>query len=882
MQGDVERQTEESQATFREVLRCAPWGIHTYELRPDGVLVFTGANEAADRILQVTHSQFVGRSIEDAFPPLLATEIPERYRAVAAERRVWHADVPYDFAGIRGLFEVYAFPTEPRRMAAMFQDVTERRRATLQLADSESLYRNLVENSPDGIFRADPQGDLIFVNERWSDISGYPSEAALGRGWFRAIHPDDRERVEAEWYAAARQGKPLRLDFRFLSAAGRTAWIAGTSVPVRSNGLVGFIGAFVDETERRRLATQSERLFSFSIDMLCVAGLDGYLKQVNPAWSKTLGWTAEELTSRPWLEFVHADDRPRTVVAREQLARGDVLRFFEHRYRCRDGRYRRLSWNAFPLPEERLIFAIVRDITDRHEAERQLRLVESSIQRSAEPTFWLRADGRVHFVNDAACHLLDYSREELGQMSVWDVDPALSPELWAARRQEVARAAPLVFETTHRRKDGRLLPVEVLADRIEFEGEQLFFAFVRDISQRRHDEQQRLELLAREQAAREAAQEANRAKDHFLAVLSHELRNPLAPILASVELLQRSVRGDDARAQRALEILRRNTELEARLLDDLLDLSRVVRGRVSMRRTRVSLDEVVRRAAEQFHAVAAKARLTFSVDAAPGLWVEADADRLQQVVMNLLSNAFKFTAAGGSIRVTMDSVDGRGRIAVADSGIGIEPARLPTLFDAMFQHGDAGMGHKPGLGIGLALVKSLVEMHGGRVWAESGGLGCGSRFSVELPLTAAPEVEAAQPRRRSPEDSRPLDVLLVEDNPDTREMLAETLQLLAYRVRAAASGEEALGLLAAFRPDVILADIGLPGIDGYEFLRRARQLPDPSHAPAFALTGFGQPKDVERGRTAGFIEHLVKPVDIERLDRHIRALVDAESMRGAT
>lgn len=384
----------------------------------------------------------------------------------------------------------------------------------------------------------------------------------------------------------------------------------------------------------------------------------------------------------------------------------------------------------------------------------------------------------------------------------------------------------------------------------------------------------------------EELREANSAKDRFIAVLSHELRNPLSPILAGVQVLRR-ILPSEPRVERTLRIIEHNTKLQARLVDDLLDLSRLVRGRVSLFQTPLALDEVVETSVEAAEDEIEKAGIQLTCKYERGLWVLGDAARLQQVVGNLLSNAVKFTPPGGEVRVevsacarvgddrppkipTADSVARYGCIVVEDTGVGIEPALLPRLFD-IFQQGEVEGQRAAGLGIGLALVKSLVELHGGQVWAESEGRNRGSRFTVALPLTTVPY---AEPEERETSEAARASLLLVEDNEDTRLLLADSLELLGYRVSTAASAEEALTLLQTSPPpDAILADIGLPGIDGYELMRRVRRLPGLEAVPALAITGWGQDEDVRRAREAGFSEHLTKPVDVNVLDKCLRALL---------
>lgn len=357
------------------------------------------------------------------------------------------------------------------------------------------------------------------------------------------------------------------------------------------------------------------------------------------------------------------------------------------------------------------------------------------------------------------------------------------------------------------------------------------------------------------------------SKDQFIALISHELRNPLSPILAGVEVLRRLVPLQE-RAQRTLAIIERNAKLQARLVNDLLDLSRISRGKIQLQRVPVALDAVVRAAVQAQQCDAEAARVRVRMDGNESLWVLGDFDRLTQIVVNLLSNAVKFTLAGGEVKVTCRASEGQGQILVEDTGIGIDGTLMPHLFE-LFKQGDVAGQRQAGLGIGLALVKSLTELHGGRVEAQSDGPGKGSRFCVELPLTDRPLEHG---RERSWEGrSGQIQVLLVEDSTDTRTLLAESLEMMGYKVREASCAEEGLELLRRHcLPDIILADIGLPGMNGYEFLKSARTLPGMGSVPAFAITGLVQAESVRQAREAGFEGHFVKPVDVATLDIRIR------------
>jgi CheY-like chemotaxis protein/anti-sigma regulatory factor (Ser/Thr protein kinase) len=335
---------------------------------------------------------------------------------------------------------------------------------------------------------------------------------------------------------------------------------------------------------------------------------------------------------------------------------------------------------------------------------------------------------------------------------------------------------------------------------------------------------------------------------------------------------------DEPRAMSALRIIDRNVKLQTRFVNDLLDMSRLMRGKLTIERAPIRLGEVVLSAAETCRADAARSEVTLEARAEAGLWVDADATRIQQMVINLIDNAIKFTPKGGRIAVSVTAKQGHGYVIVEDTGVGIARDRLSDIFE-MFRQGEVAARRAPGLGIGLALVKSIVDLHGCQVWAESAGPGCGSRFVIELPLYDV----AAIPLARSVAASgrAVLKLLLVEDNADTRTMLAETLAQLDYMVVPVETAEVGLEILARETVDAIVADMGLPGMDGYEFLRRARELFGGAGIPALALTGYGQESDIRRAREVGYAGHFVKPANVELLDQQLRSLVGDRGLRSS-
>jgi len=382
-------------------------------------------------------------------------------------------------------------------------------------------------------------------------------------------------------------------------------------------------------------------------------------------------------------------------------------------------------------------------------------------------------------------------------------------------------------------------------------------------------EQRYLDLLARMAAdfiersqAEHSLREADRRKDEFLAMLAHELRNPLAPMRNAVQIL-REARGDAGGARTATEMLDRQVDQMVRLVDDLLDVSRITRGRIDLRKRRVELAAVARQAVEDNRVLVASMGHTLDVVAPPQpIPLQADAVRLSQVIGNLLSNACKFTPRGGHIELRVERDGDRAVVRVRDDGIGIADEDLPRLFDLFVQVDTSLERSIGGLGIGLTLVKRLVELHGGSVEVQSEGPGRGSEFTLRIPL--GPEAPASQSEAGAPEavSARWRRVLIVDDNADSTESLALLLARRGHDVRAANDGLRAIELAREFHPDLVLLDIGMPGLNGYETCQRMRKEPWGSGITMVAVTGWGQEQDRRMARSVGFDAHVVKPLDL--------------------
>jgi len=625
------------------------------------------------------------------------------------------------------------------------------------------------------------------------------------------------------------------------------------------------------EAEARETGERYRTTLSSIGDAVLTSDAEGRVRFLNGVAERVTGWTSAEATGRPVEDvFDILNERTRAAVEspiRRVIREGIVVGLANHTVlRARDGREVPIADSGAPIRDAqgRVIGVVLvfRDVSELRDAETAIRRLATIVSSA---TFALVAETPDNVITDwnpGAEALFGYTAAEMVGRKFFElappgtVDPAppLTAELQAGRPAGE-------FEGFRRTKDGRLLEVVITLSAIRDEDGRLIGVarLVRDVTERRRE--------ARDlEDARRRVEEASAAKDRFLAMLSHELRNPLTPVLASVHRLDR--RSDlPEGVSESLAMIRRNVELEARLIDDLLDLTRIAKGKIDLDRTPVDLHEllgsVLQSSRSDFFQHGLNVTTALVAEDHFGL---CDAGRLQQVFLNLTRNAAKFTPPGGRITIrTSNPAPGRIRITVADTGRGIRPDRLAHIFEA-FDQGDVTAARRAGgLGLGLAISRSLVELHGGTIVAASEGEGRGSTFTIELGTTAERPRRAAP---RAPDDEnrsirRRLAVLIVEDDPDTGTALRLLLDEAGFDARAAQSVSSALEAFRDRPADVLVTDVGLPDGSGLDLLAALKPL-QPRLA-AIVLSGFGMERDVERSRALGFVEHFAKPLNPTRL-----------------
>lgn len=610
----------------------------------------------------------------------------------------------------------------------------------------------------------------------------------------------------------------------------------------------------------------------------------------NRAMERICGLTREEALGKSVLDIF-------PFLRETQVLEGKEVVSENHPY-CPSGTWLFKSHYSPLLDDENNVvggIAVITDITARKQAEeaantayQQLAFhVESSPLAVVE---W-DSDFRVSRWSESAERLFGWKAEEVigKHVNEWrfvftdDVDAVAL----VTNRQREGVEVHGVQRNRNYTRDGGILFCEWYNSVLKDERGKLIsvLSLVLDVTARQSAEKERAASLLREQDARRHAEEADRLKDEFLATLSHELRTPLTSILGWASMI-RNGEVEGSNATRAIETIERNARSQARLIDDLLDVSRIITGNLRLDLHPLNLAPIVDAALDALRPTADVKGIRLQTRFFPEeCLVKGDPNRLRQVIWNLLSNAIKFTQRGGSVTIHLNCVDLTARLTVSDTGEGISAEFLPYVFDR-FRQAEASVSRKQGgLGLGLAVVRHLVELHGGTISAESEGLGKGSAFTVDLPLAQERRDPArAEERRREVErrHSRSgavrldgLHVLLVEDDDDSRKLLGTMLKRYGARVTSTKSAKEALSVFDGELPDVLISDIGMPDQDGYEFIRKLRSAPPDKGGltPAIALTGYASRKDRERALTAGYQQHIAKPIEQADMIAAIAALV---------
>jgi PAS domain S-box-containing protein len=784
------------------------------------------------------------------------------------------------------------------------RDISDRK----QGERAQAFLAAIVDSADDAIIAKGLDGIVQSCNAAAERMFGYAAAELVGQS-IRVLIPPDRQHEEDDILVRLRRGERIdHFETVRMRKDGTPLDISLTVSPVRdSHGvLIGASKIARDITEQKRAAAEraaQQAWFRITLgsigDGVIASDPLGRVTFVNAVAEQLTGWSEQESVGRPLHDvFTIVNEKTRQPVENPTslvLKLGHVVGLANHTVLiARDGSERPIADSAAPIRDRagRMLGVVLvfRDVTDERRSEdalaEQREWLQTTLDSIGDAVIATDLHGRVVLMNPVAEHLSGWALADVRGRASHEVFRVVDEHSRQVIADPVTRA--LVEGTTGRTSqrglliaaDGSERPIDESAALIRgadarIGGVVLVF---RDASERRRAERERQSiaaererLLEAERAARGEAERASRIKDEFVAMVSHELRTPLNAILGWTQLMTRG-KSDAATIARGLDVIVRNTRLQAQLISDLLDVSRIVAGKLQIEVQSVDLRTIAADAIETIRPEAEAKNIRFrqEFDTDPAI-VAGDPARLQQVIWNLLSNAVKFTPAGGDVSIDLHRHGSAAEIVVSDTGAGIRPDMLPFIFDRFHQADRSITRRFGGLGLGLSIVKHLVELHGGSVAGESAGEGKGARFTIALPVTTV-STAAANPADGIAESQPPvaldgMRVLVVEDEPDTREFLRRLLESHGAMVTLAASAAEALAALHGERPDILVSDIGLPDVDGYELMQRIRQgLPEDGRTiPAIALTAYARQEDRTRALRAGYQTHLAKPVEAAEL-----------------
>jgi PAS domain S-box-containing protein len=781
-------------------------------------------------------------------------------------------------AALRNADEIMLLRNRAEQELRDARDALERKNQ--ELVQQREWYRVTLSSIGDAVITTDAQGAVTFMNPIAEGMTGWTLADAAGvplSRVFSLIDERTREPVEHPIAEVLREGRVVGLihDTSLIGRDGVVTPIEDSAAPIRdgSGALTGVVMVFRDVTARRNaeaaLSTSEIRLrtiFNQAAVAIAVTDLTSRFTQVNQKFADVFGYSIVELQQHTFAELMHPADLPSATESLVELVKTEGASLtMEKRCMRSDGA---VIWTLSTVmlvkdqagrPQH--LVGIVEDITERKRAEEaQARLV-AVIASSDDAIISMTLDAIVLSWNRGAQHMYGYTADEVIGSTTQALIPSDRSNEESVILDRIRRGERIEhFETKRQRKDGTVFDVSIAVSPIEDPRGRIIGAskITRDITQSKSTEA--------------ALRETDRRKDEFLATLAHELRNPLAPIRQAA-LISDSDTATDAQRRWSHNVISRQVQHMSLLLDDLLDISRITRGTLELRLEDTDLADILEAAVETARPVIDAKRHVFTVEAPEdSVQFKADPLRLAQILSNLLTNAAKYTDPAGRIQLRVQCDQQNMVFAVKDSGIGIEPDALQNIFTMFSQLKSGTDRSEGGLGIGLALTKGLVELHGGRIEAHSAGSGQGCEFTVRLPRREASISPGATEKSDHRERGASRRVLIADDNQDAAETLGMLLEIEGHQVRVVHDGRSAVAAFTEFEPEVALLDIGMPQLNGYEVARYVRENLQARTVTLIALTGWGQVRDKELALAAGFNHHFTKPVEPAQICEILRSL----------
>ena len=734
--------------------------------------------------------------------------------------------------------------------------------------DNREYWRVALASIGDAVILCDPAGLVTYMNPVAESLCRWSNAEAVSRPLkevFHIVNEKTRLAVESPVEKVIREGIVVGLANHtvLIQRDNGEIPIDDSAAPIKDDQgrLLGVVLVFRDVSQTREAVLLNERLAAIvdsSDDIIVSKTLEGVITSWNKGAERILGYTADEVIGKNISMLMPPELVADMHKILERVRRGEKVDHYETKRRHKNGQLVDVSLTVSPIrdAEGEIIGAskVGRDITGARQAEILKERLAAIVDSSDDIIVSKTLEGVITSWNKGAERILGYTADEVIGKHVSMLMPPERVDDMYKILERIGRGEKVDhYETKRRRKDGRIIDVSLTVSPIRDASGRIIGAskIGRDITEQKLIEAERLE--------------ADRRKDEFLAMLAHELRNPLASISSAAQLFGQLE--TEADLEWAKDVVQRQVKHLSRLIDDLLDVSRITRGKISLRKEVLNLSPIVSSAVEVVRPLMEERKHELVVSVTNGaLRLEGDSLRLEQILVNLLTNAAKYTESGGRISLSATHEQDSIVVKVRDNGMGIPADLLPRVFD-LFVQGDRTMARSEGgLGIGLTLVQKLTEMHGGTVIAESAGLGSGSEFTVRLPAITKSDEGKPQGQSSFPRIARQSSrVMVVDDNVDTAAGLAKLLKLLGHDVVVAHDGPESIEIARAHRPEVILLDIGLPQMNGYEVVRQLRQEPCCKTSLIIALSGYGQEEDRRKSLEAGFDHHLIKPVDFDTL-----------------
>ena len=767
----------------------------------------------------------------------------------------------------------------------------------MEVSDLTELGKGVFEGSPDCIKLLDAEGHILAMNRNGQcamEIDDFGT--VRGAKWTSLWTEENRHAIEAA-IAAARSGRNYSLNLACPTAKGSPRWWDVTVSPiVGAAGEVTRILSVSRDITEARFATEKVRVSEERFRSLVTAtaaivwGMpgSGQFDEEQPGWSSFTGQLFDKMKGLGWLDAIHPDDRQKTANLWDQaITTGGVFEA-EHRLRRADGQFRHMSMRAVPIKgsDDAVIewIGAHTDIHDRISAEAIQRDNEERVRLATESAelglwVWLPGTDEVIWENHRPFEIfgvpLDSPPITARQFLREFVHPDHVVEFGHAVKKTIETGARMHFQGRIRRTNGEVRWVEFFGNmQPQTDGDPMrILGTVSDITSSKQREEELRRLAAN-------LSEADRRKTEFLAVLAHELRNPLAPIQHGLQLI-RTQAGNSETLDKVRNMLDRQVNQMVRLVNDLLDVARITSGKVELRKRRAEIGELVRVAVETSMPLIEASGHRFSINVPnESMLVYVDPERISQVISNLLNNAAKYTPPGGLIALDVSHDVSNVTVSVTDNGVGIAPHSIGTVFDLSRQVGQDIERSQGGLGIGLSLVRQLVELHGGTTSAESPGEGGGSTFRFGLAMIAAPAAPLPQPEAALDAiEPKKMRILIADDNIDAAEILSLLLQVSGHDTEIAHNGHAAINMVRTHRPDIAFLDIGMPGMNGYEVAKAIRAMADLADVMLVALTGWGSEQDRKLSKQAGFDRHFIKPVDMKTIEKLLAEVSAASRAR---